>query len=223
MGQVHKHSHSVIEHCVCLLPLFCSCGCGIKFISLLWQAHKKHSNDQQNISFEMVTEDSTRLVECTNIHIVYWNIVFPSYHPWWFIIAWLKKFWLVSFLFSSGVWLLGILNNFEFKINNFSLGSRTSMVHHLVIHLIPIADEPRVMIPHTYLILAPRSQTLHFGQHVIFPCPKVPFRKCCRNIKKNNLDHSLNIQIPSIYAYGQYTTTKLGTFAILVVWWGRGQ
>ena len=32
MSQVQKHSHSVLEHCACLLQLFCSCGLGIKFV-----------------------------------------------------------------------------------------------------------------------------------------------------------------------------------------------
>ena len=110
-------------------------------------------------------------------------------------------------------------------MNIFSLGSRTSMVHHKyhqeVIHLIPLWDEPRVMIPHTYLILASRTQILHFGQHAIFPCPKVKYHsnlKYAATTLKEELDHGLNTQIPSIYAYGQNTPTILGTFAILVVW-----
>ena len=41
MSQVHKHSYRVLEHCVCLLQLFCSCGCGIKFVLLLWKVHKQ--------------------------------------------------------------------------------------------------------------------------------------------------------------------------------------
>ena len=76
------------------------------------------------------------------------------------------------------------------------------------------------MVPHTYLILASRTQTLHFGQHVIFPCPKVSFRKRPSQHQKKELNHGFNTQIPSIYAYGQNTLTILGTFAILVVWWG---
>ena len=103
-------------------------------------------------------------------------------------------------------------------MNNFSSGSRTSIVHP-----IPIGDEPRVMILHTYLILAFRTQTLHFGQHVIFPCPKVPFRNRLPQHQKKELDHGFNTQIPSIYAYGQNTPTIPGTFAILVVWWGGEQ
>ena len=45
-------------------------------------------------------------------------------------------------------------------MNNLSLGSRTSMVHkyHPIIHLIPIGDEPRVMIPHTTLFLPPEHK-----------------------------------------------------------------
>ena len=45
MGWMHKHPQSdpqsALEHCVCLLQLFCSCGWGIKFILLLWQAQKQ--------------------------------------------------------------------------------------------------------------------------------------------------------------------------------------
>ena len=48
MSQVHKHSHSELEHCVCLLQLFCPWGCGIKFILLLMHAHK-----QQDFQSEM--------------------------------------------------------------------------------------------------------------------------------------------------------------------------
>jgi hypothetical protein len=71
----------------------------------------------------------------------------------------------------------------SYKIYNFSLGCRTSMVHQNTTHpsipypYIPIGDGPRVMNPHTYHILPTRTQTLHFGQHVIFSCPKVAFRK----------------------------------------------
>jgi hypothetical protein len=83
------------------------------------------------------------------------------------------------------------------------------------------------MIPHTYLILASRTQTLHFGQYVIMyiPCPKVKYHsnlKCAATTLKKELDHGLNTQIPSIYIYGQNTPTIFGTFAILVVWWGGG-
>ena len=70
-------------------------------------------------------------------------------------------------------------------MNNFFLGSRTSMVHQNT--SLSSISYPRVMmIPHTYLILASRTQTLHFSQHVIFPCPKVPFIIGCHNIKKRN-------------------------------------
>ena len=111
-------------------------------------------------------------------------------------------------------------------MNNLSLGSRTRMVHHKyhpVIHPIPIWDEPRVMIPHTYLIHASRTQTLQFGQHVIFPCPKISFRNRLPQHHKKELDYGFNTQISSIYGYGQNTTTILGTFAILVVEWGGEQ
>ena len=82
-------------------------------------------------------------------------------------------------------------------MNNFSLGSRTSMVHqkyHPVIHLLPIGDELRVMIPHAYLILASRTQTLHFDQHVIFPCPKVLLRNRLPQHQKTESDHGFNTQ-----------------------------
>jgi hypothetical protein len=45
----------------------------------------------------------------------------------------------------------------------------------------------------------------------------------CHNIRKNGLNHGFNTQIPFIYAYSQNTPTILGTFAILVVWWGGEQ
>ncbi|OEU06354.1 hypothetical protein FRACYDRAFT_254772 [Fragilariopsis cylindrus CCMP1102] len=89
--------------------------------------------------------------------------------------------------------------------------------YHPVIHPISIGDEPRVMIPHKYLILATRTQTLHFGQDVIFPCPKVPFRNRLPKHQKKELDHGFNTQIPSIYEYGQNTPTILRTY-----WWGGG-
>jgi hypothetical protein len=77
------------------------------------------------------------------------------------------------------------------------------------------------MIPHTYNILASISLTLHFGQHVIFPCPKVAYRKRLPQQQQKKLIQSLNTQIPSIYAYDQNTPIETpimpGTFAILVV------
>jgi hypothetical protein len=76
--------------------------------------------------------------------------------------------------------------------------------YHPVIHLIPLGDEPRVMIPHTYLIRASRTQTLYFGQHVIFPCPKVPFRNRLPQHQKKELGHGLNTHIPSIYIRSKY-------------------
>ena len=60
MGQVHKHPHSVLEHCVYLLQLFFSCGCGTKFILPLWQA--------QDIAFERVSNDNTRWVSVVHKH-----------------------------------------------------------------------------------------------------------------------------------------------------------
>jgi hypothetical protein len=39
-----------------------------------------NQNEPQNISFERVAEDNTSWVSCTNIHIVYWNIVFAFYN-----------------------------------------------------------------------------------------------------------------------------------------------
>ena len=37
-------------------------------------------NLPRNLSFKMVPKENTLLVGCTNIHIVYENIVLPSYH-----------------------------------------------------------------------------------------------------------------------------------------------
>ena len=42
MGWVHKHPYSVLEHCICVLLLLSPYVYGIKFITLLWQAHKQH-------------------------------------------------------------------------------------------------------------------------------------------------------------------------------------
>jgi hypothetical protein len=79
---------------------------------------------------------------------------------------------------------------------------------------LPMGDEPRVMTPHTYLILASS----------IWPtCPKVPFRNRLPQQQQKESDHSFNTQIPSIYAYGQNTPSMLESFAILVVWWGGKQ
>ena len=39
-----------------------------------------NQNELQNISFERVAEDSTKKAGCTNIQIVYKNMVFISYH-----------------------------------------------------------------------------------------------------------------------------------------------
>ena len=41
MGQVQKHCNSVLEECFCLLLPIPPYDCGIKFIMLLWQAHKQ--------------------------------------------------------------------------------------------------------------------------------------------------------------------------------------
>ena len=65
------------------------------------------------------------------------------------------------------------------------------------------------MIPHTYLILGSRTQTLHFGQYVIMyiPCPKEKYHsnlKYAATTLKKELDHGSNTQIPSIYIYVQY-------------------
>ena len=81
-----------------------------------------------------------------------------------------------------------------------------------------MGDESRVMTPHTYLILASRTQTLHFDHYVIFPCPKVPFRSRLPEQQRKELDHDFNTQIPSIYAFGQNTPTMLGTIGGVVRW-----
>ena len=42
MIQVYKYPHSVLDHGVRLLQFLSPYGCGIRFITLLWQAHKQH-------------------------------------------------------------------------------------------------------------------------------------------------------------------------------------
>ena len=64
-------------------------------------------------------------------------------------------------------------------MNSFYLGSRTSMVHQ---NSTQSGDEPRVTIPHTYLILASRTQTLHIGQSY-FHAQKYHSEIGCHNIK----------------------------------------
>ena len=45
-GYTSIHIVHYIYHCVFLLPVFCSCGCWIKSILLLWKAHKQQPNFQ---------------------------------------------------------------------------------------------------------------------------------------------------------------------------------
>ena len=53
MSQVHKHPHSVLEHCVWFLQLFCLCGCRIKFVLLMWQAGTKITRFSIKMSHKM--------------------------------------------------------------------------------------------------------------------------------------------------------------------------
>ena len=158
----HKHPHSVLEHCVCLL------------LSLVVHHH-------------------------------------------------LTKVILIDIIFVSHILQWTTLNN---KIdNNFSLGSRISMVHqkcHPVIHPIPIGDEPRVMIPYTYLILASRTQILQFGQHVIFPCPKVSFRnRLPQHQKKGSGPRFQHLDTFHICVWSKYTNNTWNICHIGgVVQWG---
>ena len=57
--------------------------------------------------------------------------------------------------------------------------------------------------PVEYHMLASRTHTLLFGQHVVFLCQKVVavINRLAQHQKQ--LGHGLNIQIPSIYAYDQ--------------------
>ena len=41
MGHIYN-PQSVLDHGVCLLQLLSPFGCGIRFITLLWQTHKQH-------------------------------------------------------------------------------------------------------------------------------------------------------------------------------------
>ena len=43
-------------------------------------SHIFEQNAQRNLSFKMVPKENSLLVGCINIHIVYENIVLPSYH-----------------------------------------------------------------------------------------------------------------------------------------------
>ena len=74
MSQVHKHSHSVLEHCVCLLPLFFAVLVRTQ-ITIFF-----HQNEPQNISLESVAMDNPFWVGCTSLRIVYKNIEFASYN-----------------------------------------------------------------------------------------------------------------------------------------------
>ena len=69
MSQVQKYSHSVLEHCICLLPLFFAVlvRTQITRFVLIKTNHKiSHLKGLQRT--------------VSNIHIVYQNIVCPSYY-----------------------------------------------------------------------------------------------------------------------------------------------
>ena len=74
MGQVPKYPYSVLEYCVCLLLLLSSV---VEEWNLFHCCRTKNMildqkyNEQQHFSFEMVTDNNTRWIRCTNIHIVY--------------------------------------------------------------------------------------------------------------------------------------------------------
>ena len=78
------------------------------------------------------------------------------------------------------------------------------------------------MTPHTYNILASRTQTLHFGQHVIFPGRKVALRKRLPQHQKQELAHGLNTQTPSIYACDHITPIIFEIFSRIGGVMGRG-
>ena len=52
---------------------------------------------------------------------------------------------------------------------------------------------------------------------------RVAFRNRLAQHQKKQLGNGLSIPIPFIHAYNQNTPTFLGTFAILVLWWGGEQ
>jgi hypothetical protein len=81
------------------------------------------------------------------------------------------------------------------------------------------------MIPHTYHILASRTQTLDFDQHVIFPCPKVAFRKRLPQHQKKGIgpcfEHSDTFYI---YLISRYTNSTWSFCHICgVMAWGGEQ
>ena len=86
------------------------------FISLLWKTHTKkmtfNQNEQHNILFQRVTEDNTRWVWCTSIHIVYKNIVFESYN---FSVPVVAEWWMI---FISLLWKAHKQHDFQSKMNS---------------------------------------------------------------------------------------------------------
>ncbi|OEU05880.1 hypothetical protein FRACYDRAFT_257664 [Fragilariopsis cylindrus CCMP1102] len=90
-----------------------------------------------------------------------------------------------------------------------------------VIHIIPIGDAPRVMIPPIYLILASITQTLPLGQHVIFPCPKVPFRNRLLQHQKRNwtMVSTPRFQHPDTFPYMHMVKIHQQCLKHLPYWW----
>ena len=71
LGWVQYHLYSILEHCSCLLPLFCSCGCWINYYNpLLWKVHTNNKWTTEYL-FERVAEDKTFWAGCTSIHYNY--------------------------------------------------------------------------------------------------------------------------------------------------------
>ena len=78
-------------------------------------------NEPQNISFETVTEDNTRWVGAQTF--TYYSV---SLLPFLLVHHDSTKVILIGIIFISQILQWSLVNN---KMNNFSLGSRTSMVH----------------------------------------------------------------------------------------------
>ena len=81
---VHNHPYSVLEHCVCLLQLFCSCGWGIKFVLLLMHAH--NNKLKKNL-------------ECTHTHNIMtqqWLYKHPHTYSRTYFLVLMQGWWLTE-------------------------------------------------------------------------------------------------------------------------------
>ena len=105
MGQVYKYPQSVLDHGVCLLQLLSPYGCGIRFITLLWQAHKQH-DFQSEIMNNVISHLKHSVLE----HYVSLLPFLVAHHH-------LTKIILIGIIFISQILqfslVIGILNNFE--------------------------------------------------------------------------------------------------------------